>query len=55
MGHTHMENSSVSFLIADFINDLKMAGKSAYTLVAYKKDLEQFSDHFCGTASSAPP
>lgn len=45
MGHTSMENGSVSFLIADFINDPKMAGKSAYTLVAYKKDLEQFSDH----------
>jgi site-specific recombinase XerD len=45
MGLTDMENNSIKTLIVGFINDLKKAGKSEYTLVAYKKDLEQFGDH----------
>ncbi len=40
-----MENAHINGLISGFIEDLKKGGKSAYTLVAYKKDLEQFSDH----------
>ena len=40
-----MENASMQDVVAGFIGDLKRGGKSEYTLVAYKKDLEQFSDY----------
>ncbi len=45
MGLTSMENGSINTLIIGFVNDLKKGGKSEYTLVAYKKDLEQFGDY----------
>jgi site-specific recombinase XerD len=40
-----MENNTIGALVTGFVDDLKKAGKSEYTLVAYKKDLEQFGDH----------
>lgn len=42
---SYMDNSSMQNVVAGFIADLKKGGKSEYTLVAYKKDLEQFSDY----------
>jgi integrase/recombinase XerC len=39
-----MNNDSIYSLIASFIEELGKGGKSQYTLVAYKKDLEQFED-----------
>lgn len=45
MGLTFMENRHINALISGFIEHLKDGGKSVYTLVAYKKDLEQFADH----------
>ncbi len=40
-----MEQFMPRALIQDFITHLQKAGKSAFTLVAYKKDLEQFVGH----------
>ena len=38
-----MEFTAIRTLITDFIEHLKSQGKSSFTLVAYKKDLEQFT------------
>lgn len=38
-----MDNYSVRSLIEGFIGNLRSQGKSQFTLVAYKKDLEQFT------------
>jgi len=40
-----MDNLNIRSLIDGFINHLKSAGKSEFTLVAYKKDLEQFTGY----------
>ncbi len=40
-----MESSDLSIVVRLFIEDLAKGGKSQYTTIAYKKDLEQFSDH----------
>lgn len=40
-----MDNRPLTSLVEDFIADLKKAGKSEYTLVAYKKDIEQFAEY----------
>jgi site-specific recombinase XerD len=37
-----MENYFLPSLLEKFISHLKSQGKSQFTLVAYKKDLEQF-------------
>jgi len=39
-----MEVVLISNLVTDFVGELSRSGKSQYTLVAYKKDLEQFCD-----------
>lgn len=38
----------MSSVVSGFISDLEKGGKSQYTLVAYKKDLEQFSAYLEG-------
>lgn len=40
-----MDNSALNSAIAGFIKDLEKTGRSHYTIIAYKKDLEQFSEH----------
>ena len=37
-----MDSSDLRGLIGSFVQNLKDQGKSNYTIVAYKKDLEQF-------------
>lgn len=37
-----MENSTLPGLIDGFVDGLKIQGRSAFTIVAYKKDLQQF-------------
>lgn len=41
-----METSNLRGLITSFIENLEKEGKSKYTIVAYKKDLEQFIAYF---------
>ncbi len=40
-----MENTSVSYFLHLFVDELTKGGKSQYTTIAYKKDLEQFDDY----------
>ncbi|MFN4212459.1 MAG: tyrosine-type recombinase/integrase [Microgenomates group bacterium] len=40
-----MENFLLPHLVEQFINHLKSQGKSEFTLIAYKKDLEQFAGY----------
>lgn len=40
-----MDNFLLSHLIEKFVNHLKSQGKSDFTIVAYKKDLEQFTGY----------
>ncbi|PJE62723.1 hypothetical protein COU88_03455 [Candidatus Roizmanbacteria bacterium CG10_big_fil_rev_8_21_14_0_10_39_6] len=42
IGHMHNESIVFSEYLEKFIAHLKEKGKSAYTIVAYKKDIEQF-------------
>ena len=37
-----MEFTAIRTLITEFIQHLSSQGKSSFTLIAYKKDLEQF-------------
>lgn len=43
-----MDNYIISSLIERFVEFLKQQGKSQFTIVAYKKDLEQFAGYLAG-------
>lgn len=50
-----MEQSGFRDVVAGFVEELKRGGKSEYTLVAYKKDLEQFIDHLTEKGKTTLP
>lgn len=50
-----MENASVSGFLRQFISELTNSGKSHYTTIAYKKDLEQFDDYLRSLGKTSAP